>query len=54
MMHLITNWENAQKDSTSYITRKKNHLFYMDKIKLFARNEEDLEVLIMAMEIVRK
>ena len=50
--NLTTYSENAQRDTNLVDHRKKiNHLMYMDDIKLFAKNEKELESLIHAVRI---
>ena len=50
MMPLNHISENAQPD-TNLVARKINHLMYMDDIKLYAKNEKELQTLIHAVRI---
>ena len=44
--------KNAQPDTNLADRKKKiNHLMYMDDIKLFAKNEKELDTLIHAVRI---
>ena len=47
--HILTKWTTEYKLSKSQ--EKINHLMYMDDIKLFAKNEKELETLIHAVRI---
>ena len=50
-MVTITYLGNAQADTKLQIVRKISHLMYTENIKLFAKNEKELEILILAVRI---